>query len=64
MKRGIHRLAVAVDHVIPLSKGGDYRRSNLQPLCQDCHDDKTAKDRGVTRHRRQATGVDGWPIED
>lgn len=35
-----HRLQV--DHVIPISQGGTHQQSNLQVLCEKCHDRKTA----------------------
>lgn len=40
--------AVLVDHIVP--HRGDMvlfwdRESNWQPLCRDCHDDKTAQER-------------------
>lgn len=49
----------ALDHIQPHSRGGSDDRSNLQGLCHDCHDKKSARDRG---HRvKQRIGVDGWP---
>ena len=39
--------AVAVDHIVPKAKGGTDDRANLQPLCQACHDAKTARDRAT-----------------
>ena len=35
--------AVLVDHVRPLSMGGDDRVSNLQSLCRQCHAKKTKR---------------------
>ena len=37
---------LAMDHIIPLSSGGDDHPDNLQALCQSCHAEKTARDRG------------------
>lgn len=35
-------LAVEVDHIVPVGEGGhEFARSNLQPLCYDCHARKT-----------------------
>lgn len=39
---GCHRLAVEVDHIIRVSRGGDrYDPANLQSLCLEHHQDKT-----------------------
>ena len=34
--------ATQVDHIIPKARGGTDAESNLQPLCADCHAQKTA----------------------
>jgi 5-methylcytosine-specific restriction protein A len=59
------RLAEEVDHIIPLSKGGTYDRSNLQGLCRECHEKKTALEQGRKPRERYACGVDvdGWPLD-
>jgi 5-methylcytosine-specific restriction endonuclease McrA len=35
------------DHIIPTSRGGDGKTTNLQLLHGHCHDVKTAKDKAV-----------------
>ena len=32
---------LTIDHVIPVSRGGTHRLSNLQLLCEDCNADKS-----------------------
>lgn len=50
-----------VDHIIPLCKGGTDIRSNLQGICNQCHEDKTAKDLNVRPAR--TIGLDGYPVQ-
>lgn len=40
--RGLVTPATVCDHVVPLWKGGADDESNLQPLCDACHDAKTS----------------------
>lgn len=48
-----------LDHKTPLFKGGSDEDGNLQALCPECHERKTALDQG---HRfRPTIGVDGYP---
>ena len=43
--KGIIKGAECVDHITPISKGGDpYSWSNLQSLCKKCHDSKSGKE--------------------
>lgn len=60
MAQGIVTEATEVDHVQPLFKGGTDHPSNLQSLCNPCHEAKTAEDMGY-----RATGCDlsGMPID-
>ncbi len=39
-------LSTDVDHIVPRSKGGGGRRSNLQGMCHPCHSRKTATEDG------------------
>jgi len=42
-----HNVATVVDHIKPVSKGGDFwDPDNHQPMCKPCHDQKTAKQDG------------------
>jgi len=51
--RGQVSVATIRDHIIPLAEGGQDNESNVQALCQDCSDAKTADEsrRGVDRAR-------------
>lgn len=42
---GITTVAVEVDHIIPLHKKGTNEINNLQPLCWQCHYDKSQRER-------------------
>lgn len=41
---GRTRLAAAVDHILPKADGGSDDESNLQPICDECHRMKTARE--------------------
>lgn len=54
--------AVHVDHIIPISKGGDwFNGDNLQSLCHSCHSLKTMQDMGNTV--RLGANTQGAPID-
>jgi 5-methylcytosine-specific restriction protein A len=53
------REATEVDHMIPLSKEGTDKPSNLQSLCNECHERKSKAERGG--HEPTPCGLDGWP---
>lgn len=59
---GYVKEATAVDHEVPLAKGGTEADSNLRPLCDDCHKIVTAEQFGL--RVRQRIGADGWPVAD
>lgn len=50
----------AVDHIIPKAKGGADDESNLESLCSDCHNAKSATERGSGR-AKIIISSDGWP---
>lgn len=41
--------AVDIDHIVPLSRGGEDVASNVQVLCRPCHKAKTRTDMGFTK---------------
>ncbi|MFD9904779.1 HNH endonuclease [Streptomyces sp. NPDC059063] len=44
---GVYRASlIDVDHIIPLSRGGEDVASNVQLLCKTCHKRKTNEDFG------------------
>jgi len=42
--------ATEVDHIVPLSRGGENTMENLQGLCKSCHSRKTAREDGGFGH--------------
>ena len=46
-----------VDHVVPLWQGGADAVDNCQPLCPNCHAEKTQTE-GIIRARGAARGLD------
>lgn len=51
-----------VDHILPVSRGGDKRRSNLAPACKRCNEEKLDFTPREWREWRVARG-DQWPPE-
>lgn len=45
--------ATQVDHVLPVSRGGDHQQFNLRSSCQSCHSRKTAKYDGGFGNRKK-----------
>jgi len=54
--------ATQVDHVIAKAKGGTDDLGNLQSLCRDHHEAKTAAENGRAVKPKTRFGVDGWPV--
>lgn len=62
---GLQTLAEHVDHITPVSAGGDwFDAGNLQSLCAPCHSVKTQEDAGYSV-RQFAPGCDarGNPLD-
>ena len=59
LARGTLTLAVEVDHIVPLFKGGDDSDDNKAAICREHHIEKSLTERG---HKFNA-GCDesGWP---
>lgn len=63
MAKGRIELAVEVDHIVPLHKGGaELDASNCRPICKPCHVDVTNAEQGLRVKVR--VGLDGWPVID
>lgn len=43
-----------LDHIIPLCLGGTNDMSNLQPLCEECHNEKTVQDLRLFANKKAA----------
>lgn len=57
-KKGRVTVAVEVDHITPLYKGGAEHPDNRQSLCKACHAEKTNEDMGhVQRSGSDANGL-------
>lgn len=54
-------MAEVVDHITPLTAGGTNDESNLQALCKQCHDRKTATEDGGFGGYRDAVSVERAP---
>jgi 5-methylcytosine-specific restriction protein A len=55
------RPATIADHITPIAAGGAVHDiNNMQPVCDECHNDKTLRDQG--KRVKRAIGADGWPL--
>lgn len=62
LEAGVSKLTVEIDHIVALANGGTNDRSNMQGLCKECHEAKSASERGVLhdgnwRHRTRPVGL-------
>lgn len=46
LERGEQIVGTQTDHIVPLVLGGTNHRSNLQRLCDECHEAKTLEEQG------------------
>ena len=63
-RQGRVRLAVELDHIVPLHQNGpdwDVDPSNAQGLCVPCHREKTVRERGGVP--KLGADADGWPLD-
>ncbi len=44
LARGVYTPGRQTDHIVPLSLGGTDDESNLQRLCNPCHDEKSERE--------------------
>lgn len=59
LRLGRRTIASEVDHIDGrASRPEDYRRENLQPLCEPCHSSKTMREQNASRGFRVAIGCD------
>jgi 5-methylcytosine-specific restriction endonuclease McrA len=52
------RLSITIDHVVPLSKGGNNEISNLVPACKQCNNAKSDMSLGEFAHKNGTTKRD------
>lgn len=61
-RKGRLTAATQVDHIVPKAKHGTDHPSNLQAICDECHEAKTALDNGARPAVR--IGIDGFPVSE
>ena len=59
-KLGLTNGAVEIDHIVPVSLGGNNDIANLQSICRECHEKKTARENAY----RLPVNADGYPSID
>lgn len=57
----VTRAATVVDHIKPLSLGGEDVDENTRNLCDPCDEVHTAEQ--FSRPLKRETGLDGWPVD-
>lgn len=58
-------IVLELDHIVPAAEGGADELANLQWLCGDCHDRKTAAEsaRGNARRRARRRVYDRYAVK-
>jgi 5-methylcytosine-specific restriction protein A len=56
-------LAVHLDHIVPLDRGGQNVWANYQGLCHECHATKTAEEAGKTYVKKHGADRSGRPLD-
>ena len=56
-------LAVHLDHIVPIEKGGPDTEENRQGLCIPCHKEKTLEDFNMQSHKDTGTNELGFPLD-
>jgi len=56
-------LATVVDHIVPLSRGGQDVDANTRNLCDRCHEAVTAEQFGRSVGRQIGCDVEGQPLD-
>ena len=53
LERGLYVPAEHVDHIVPFAGAPELRldRTNLRPLCEQCHQARTSREGGLARPR-------------
>lgn len=59
---GYVAVATTVDHIIPRARGGTSDEDNLQPLCNDCHNAKSGREKHGGVDDRRQVALDGGPM--
>jgi len=62
--RGEPEIRLTLDHIIPLSKGGEHTAKNVQPLCQSCNSRKGVSTTVYRLKKRWAETEHGITIKE
>ena len=60
-KLNLVKLATMRDHIVPLEEGGQDVEANVQPICNECHDEKSKAERARGVRRAWAGYREGKP---